>query len=624
VSSLKDRLQKPGSAGGFTQGGKSSAGGQKSSSGVLEWSLPPKGEHYEPVKMKVHTILVDRINLDDSKQISAEILYQAAKQILDSVLATQNVPMSRSEQEMLLQELEEEVLGLGPLEPLLKDPLISDILVNGPFQIYVERGGKLYKTNVRFKDNAQLMHVIDRIVSSVGRRVDEKNPMVDSRMLDGSRFNAIIPPLAIDGAALSIRKFKKDAGSLEKLLGWKSMTPEMAEFLEGAVKARLNIVVSGGTGSGKTTLLNSLSANIPDDERIVTIEDSAELQLQQDHVVRLETRPPNIEGEGAITARELLINCLRMRPDRIIVGECRGGESLDMLQAMNTGHDGSLTTLHANSPKDAISRIETMCMMNDHPLPEKTIRQQISSAVHMIVQATRLQDGSRKVISVTEIVGMEGPNILSQEIFRFHQTGIDAEGKVVGRHEATGIRPKCSETFEEHGIELNGKLFEAPTEPPPMPSRKGDKKPSEASSAATTASASHGSTTSIHEASALQPATSGLPLPALGNNSQLAEQQALQERLQGSRNVTASATSSENVSVTASPPLSTSLPTATLQIPQAAMPSPPISSRPTPALGGNAAAAGSIPSGFGAVPAGGSDTSLLRQRLSQPKPSASP
>jgi pilus assembly protein CpaF len=426
---------------------------------IWEVSTFQKGERFEEMKSKVHALLVDKLNLQPSQEVNKEDVREAARQILDSVLVNERVPMGRQERDAMVQELDEEILGLGPLEPLLRDPTIADILVNGPKQVYIERGGKLMLTTVCFKDNAHLMHIIDRIVSSVGRRVDEKNPMVDSRMMDGSRFNAIIPPLAIDGPSLSIRKFKADAGTMDKLLKWDSMTPEMAATLEAAVKARLNIVVSGGTGAGKTTLLNSLSALIPEDERIVTIEDSAELQLQQEHVVRLETRPANIEGEGAITARELLMNCLRMRPDRIIVGECRGGEALDMLQAMNTGHDGSLTTLHANAPRDAISRIETMCMMNKSPLPEKTIRQQIASAVHVIVQASRLQDGSRKVTSISEVVGMEGSMILLQEIFKFHQTGVDEKGKVIGKHQSCGVRPKFAETMRAHGVELAQELF---------------------------------------------------------------------------------------------------------------------------------------------------------------------
>lgn len=418
-----------------------------------------KGDRFEELKNRVHTLLVDNLKLEPGEEPEAKMVTVVAAQILEHLVNQEQIPMARSERALLVQELCEEVVGLGPLEPLLRDPLISDILVNGPKNVFVEKNGKLVKSTVEFKDNDHLMHIVDRIVSGVGRRVDEKTPMVDARLKDGSRFNAIIPPLALDGPSLSIRKFKQDAGTLQKLLGWGSMTPEMAMTLEAAVKARLNVVVSGSTGAGKTTLLNALSAVIPFDERIITIEDSAELQLQQEHVVRLETRPSNIEGEGAIHARELLINCLRMRPDRIIVGECRGGEALDMLQAMNTGHDGSLTTLHANSPRDALSRIETMCMMNEHPLPEKTIRQQMASAIHLIVQASRLQCGARKVVSISEVVGMEGNTVLLQEIFKFNQTGLSPEGKVLGHHEATGVRPKFCDHLKAHGIELPIETF---------------------------------------------------------------------------------------------------------------------------------------------------------------------
>ncbi|MBY0450854.1 MAG: CpaF family protein [Cyanobacteria bacterium] len=374
--------------------------------------------------------------------------------------------MSRSERDTLVRELVEEILGYGPIEPLLKDPSVSEIMINGPKSIYVERNGKIFRTTVLFKDNAHLMHIIERIVSAVGRRVDEKTPMVDARLKDGSRFNAIIPPLAIDGPSVTIRKFKQDAGTMEKLLAWGSMTPEMARTLEAAVKSHMNIIISGGTGSGKTTLLNSLSTIISNDERIVTIEDSAELQLRQEHVVRLESRPSNIEGEGAISIRQLLINALRMRPDRIVVGECRSGETLDMLQAMNTGHDGSLTTLHANTPRDALSRIETMCMMNDNPLPERAIRQQISSAVHMIVQVSRLQDGTRRTTSITELTGMEGEVITMQEIFKFAQSGVDENGKVIGRHVATGVRPRFAEKARSKGINLPNEIFLAPEDIP--------------------------------------------------------------------------------------------------------------------------------------------------------------
>lgn len=425
----------------------------------------------------LHSKLVDNLESNAfGENASREEVAHAANLFLEQYLLAEKIPMSRQDRETVVRELVEEILGLGPLEVLLRDPTVSDILINGPFNVFVERFGKLEKSQVTFKDHNHLMHIIERIVSAVGRRVDEKTPMVDARLKDGSRFNAIIPPLALDGASVSIRKFKTDAGTLQKLLNWGSMTPAMAETLKAAVICRMNIIISGGTGSGKTTLLNSLSALIPEDERIVTIEDSAELQLQQEHVVRLETRPPNVEGEGAVHARQLVINALRMRPDRIVIGECRGGETLDMLQAMNTGHDGSLTTLHANTPRDAISRIETMCLMNEHPLPEKAIRQQVSSAVHLIVQASRLQDGSRKVTSITEVVGMEGTTITMQEIFKFEQTGVDENGKVIGKHTATGVRPRFATMCQSRGLTLPNDLFiketpdpaEAQISPPPQ------------------------------------------------------------------------------------------------------------------------------------------------------------
>jgi pilus assembly protein CpaF len=421
-----------------------------------------KSEQFEQLKTTLHSRLIASLKIDTQDEISKDDLRAATRQMLQHMIDTERLPVSQLEQDLLVQELVEDILGCGPLEPLMRDPSVSDILVNGPFSIFVERGGKLQKTPVRFRDNAHLMHVIDRIVSAVGRRVDEKTPMVDARMKDGSRFNAIIPPLALDGASLSIRKFRQDVGTLDKLVQWGSITPAMAQVLELAVRCHLNIVISGGTGSGKTTLLNSLSTLIEGDERIVTIEDSAELQLQQEHVVRLETRAANIEGEGAVPARSLLVNSLRMRPDRIIVGECRAGEALDMLQAMNTGHDGSMTTLHANTPRDAISRIETMCMMNANPLPEKTIRQQIASAVHLIVQASRLQDGSRKVVSISEVVGMEESTITLQEIYVFDQSGISPEGKVVGAHKPTGVRPYFIQKAASLGLAVPLNLFDTP------------------------------------------------------------------------------------------------------------------------------------------------------------------
>ena len=351
------------------------------------------------------------------------------------------------------------LLDLGPLEIILKDELVSDILINGPKQIYIERAGKLTKSPVTFRDNTHLLQIIDRIVSKVGRRVDEVSPMVDARLPDGSRFNAIIPPLALDGAAVSIRRFGSNPLALEDLLGFKAFTPEMVMFLEGAIKARLNIIISGGTGSGKTTLLNTLSSFIPNDQRIITIEDAAEIQLQQDHVVRLETRPPNIEGKGAITACDLVKNALRMRPERIIIGECRGGETLDMLQAMNTGHEGSMTTIHANTPRDGLARLETLIMMAGFDLPLKAMRQQITSAVDLVIQVNRLQGGPRKITSITEVLGMEQETVISQEIFRFESLGTDENGRTFGQFEAMGTRPKTLTRLEACGVRLPASIF---------------------------------------------------------------------------------------------------------------------------------------------------------------------
>lgn len=436
-----------------------------------------KSQHFEQLKSKVHNRLVEGLSLSSIQAMEEHEISLAALQLLEKIINEEKLPMSVSERERLVKELIEEILGFGPIEPLLHDETISEIMVNGPKQVYIERDGLLEQTHVTFKDDKHLMHVIERIVSLVGRRVDEKTPMVDARIkapgkpYDGSRFNAIIAPLALDGASVTIRKFKKDAGTLDKLLGWGALSDTMSDLLQLAVKSHLNIIISGGTGSGKTTMLNSLSSLIRSDERIVTIEDAAELQMQQPHVVRLESRPPNIEGEGSIPIRKLLMNALRMRPDRIIVGECRGGETLDMLQAMNTGHDGSLTTLHANSPRDALSRIETMCLMNDHTLPEKAIRQQIASAVHLIVQVSRLTDGSRKTTSVTEITGMEGDTIVMQEIFKFEQTGITEDHKVIGHFTATGVRPKFADSLKARGLSLPNGMF-VPSEAGKKPGNK--------------------------------------------------------------------------------------------------------------------------------------------------------
>jgi pilus assembly protein CpaF len=369
------------------------------------------------------------------------------------------VPLHFDEREILIGQVLDEIFGLGPLEPLVQDPSISDILVNTHTNVYIERHGKLERTDVRFQDEKHLLQVIDRIVSAVGRRIDDSSPMVDARLPDGSRVNAIIKPLAIDGPHLSIRKFKRDALSGEDLLRFQSLNEPMLTFLKAVVRARLNVLISGGTGAGKTTLLNILSSYIPSTERIVTIEDSAELQLRQPHVVRLETRPSNIEGSGEVPQRMLLANSLRMRPDRIIVGEVRGAESVDMLQAMNTGHDGSLTTLHANSPRDALSRLETMISMASLDLPEKAMRQQVASAIQIVIQMTRLSDGSRKITQISEIVGMEGDIITMQEIYVFDREGIGEGDKVMGTFKATGIRPRCTERLKSYGIDLGSMLF---------------------------------------------------------------------------------------------------------------------------------------------------------------------
>jgi len=413
------------------------------------------------LKEQLHGLLVEKvnstptwINYDDEQQ------KELIKQFIDSQLlnAFKNIPLNKTEKDRLVKEIIQEAKGYGPLDPLLEDPTISDILVNGPKHVYVEKNGKLYKTSVTFKDNQHLKNIIERIVSKVGRRIDEKSPMVDARLADGSRVNAIIPPLAIDGPSMSIRKFKQDAGNIQSLLKWQSMSKEMAEVLSLGVKAKLNIVISGGTGAGKTTLLNSLSSEIPSDERIITIEDSAELSLQQDHIVRLETRPSNIEGTGQISSRDLVINALRMRPDRIIIGECRGAEALDMLQAMNTGHDGSLTTLHANTPRDALARLETMSMYSGIDLPEKNIKSQICSAINLIIQCNRLQDGSRKVTSVSEIIGMEGTVITMQEIFCFEQQGYE-NSKITGQHVSTGMRPRFVDKLKEKNLSIPLEYF---------------------------------------------------------------------------------------------------------------------------------------------------------------------
>ena len=407
------------------------------------------------IKTAVHKELIKRIDLDKLGEMqetpgAQQQLFVAIQQIINE----QGVPLSGTERDRLAQEVVDEVFGLGPLEPLLKDDTISDILVNTYNSIYIERRGILEKTTLTFQDNRHLLHIIDKIVSGVGRRIDESSPMVDARLPDGSRVNAIIPPLAVDGPILSIRRFGSSPLGAEDLLRFQALTPPMLEFLRGCVKARLNIVISGGTGSGKTTLLNTLSSYISERERIVTIEDSAELQLRQEHVVRLETRPPNVEGKGAIRQRELVINALRMRPDRVVLGEVRGEETLDMLQAMNTGHDGSLTTIHANTPRDALARLETMAMMGEVRIAEKAIRAQIAAAVHIIVQASRMSDGTRRITHITELTGAFSDVISMQDIFLFERKGIGPNGKVKGRFFATGIVPKCAEKLLSAGIPI--------------------------------------------------------------------------------------------------------------------------------------------------------------------------
>jgi pilus assembly protein CpaF len=414
---------------------------------------------FEDLKRRIHSKLVDKLDLSRIGELEGDVLRREIRLVVEHLSDAENTLLNRAERERLVEEVLDETFGLGPLELLLKDPSISDILINGPKNIYVERRGKMEKTSVQFRDNGHLMQIIDRIVSKVGRRVDEVCPMVDARLTDGSRVNAIIPPLALDGAAVSIRRFGSNPLKLEDLLNFKAFTPEMVMLLEGAMKARLNIIISGGTGSGKTTLLNTLSSFISNSDRIVTIEDAAELQLQQDHVVRLETRPANIEGKGAVTATDLVRNALRMRPERIIIGECRGPETLDMLQAMNTGHEGSLTTIHANTPRDGVARIETMISMAGFDLPLKAMRQQIASGVNMIIQANRLQGGARKITHITEICGMEQDTIVMQDIYKYNQEGIDENGRAHGRFEAMGIRPKFMDRLEQAGVRLPASAF---------------------------------------------------------------------------------------------------------------------------------------------------------------------
>ena len=415
---------------------------------------------YQDLKSRIHQRMLDRVDLAVMESLPAECLMSEIKSLVEQLLIEEKTPINLAEKGRLVADIQHEVLGLGPLEQLMDDPTISDILVNTYSQVYVERHGKLELTDVHFADNKHLLKIIDRIVSRVGRRIDESSPMVDARLLDGSRVNAIIPPLALDGPLLSIRRFSVVPLKIDDLIRHKSLTPAMAEIIEGLVKSKCNILISGGTGSGKTTLLNIMSAFIPSNERVVTSEDAAELQLQQPHVVRLETRPPNVEGKGEVTQRALVRNSLRMRPDRIIIGEVRGSEAMDMLQAMNTGHEGSMTTIHANTPRDALSRVENMVNMAEMNLPTKAIRQQISSAISVVVQVSRLQDGKRKLLSIQEITGMEGDIITMQEIFTYSQTGIDEDGVIQGHFHATGIRPKFTERLKAFGVVLRDELFD--------------------------------------------------------------------------------------------------------------------------------------------------------------------
>jgi pilus assembly protein CpaF len=425
-------------------------------------TTPGVRSDFNAVKVAIHRKLVQRLDLDRVMQLGREGVRKEVAEIVEKLAAEENTPMTFLERERLSQEVLDEVFGFGPLEPLLRDHTISDILVNTHKDVYIERNGLLERTTVQFRDDAHLMSIIDRIISAVGRRVDESSPMVDARLPDGSRVNAIIPPLAIDGPILSIRRFGRDPLTADELLQNRTLTAPMLEMLRGCVYGRMNILISGGTGAGKTTLLNVLSSFISNRERIVTIEDAAELQLHQEHVVRLETRPPNVEGKGAVRQRQLVINSLRMRPDRIVVGEVRGDEALDMLQAMNTGHDGSLTTIHANSPRDALGRLETMVAMTNLNIPETATRRQIASALDLVVQVSRLSDGTRKITSISEVVGMEGEVVTMQDIFDFKKTGVGEKGEVLGEFVPTGVRPRLSERLLAAGIRLPLGMFDRP------------------------------------------------------------------------------------------------------------------------------------------------------------------
>lgn len=416
---------------------------------------------FDDLKRLIHGKLVEKLDLSRLGDLDGDTLRREIRLVVEHLCDTENPLLNRSERERLIEEVLDETFGFGPLEMLLKEPGVADIMINGPRHVFIEKEGRIQRSNVVFRSDEHLLQILDRIVSKVGRRVDETSPMVDARLPDGSRLNAIIPPLALDGPSLTIRRFGSNPLGLEDLLRFGAFTPEIAMVLEGAIKARINAIISGGTGSGKTTLLNTLSSFIPGDQRVVTIEDAAELQLQQDHVLRLETRPPNIEGKGAVTATDLVKNALRMRPDRVIIGECRGPETLDMLQAMNTGHEGSLTTIHANSPRDAVSRLETMITMGGIELPMKALRQQFAAAVDLIIQVNRLQGGPRKVTHITEVLNLEQDTVVMQDIFLYVQDGIDEDGKAYGHFESTGVRPAFMDRLEAAGIRLPANLFGA-------------------------------------------------------------------------------------------------------------------------------------------------------------------
>jgi pilus assembly protein CpaF len=421
----------------------------------------PSQDEFENLKRLIHGKLVDKLDLNRLGELQGDTLRREIRLVVEHLCDTENPLLNRSERERLIEEVLDETFGFGPLEILMKQEGVADIMINGPKKVFVEKHGRIVRSDVTFRDNEHLLQILDRIVSRVGRRIDETSPMCDARLPDGSRLNAIIPPLALDGPSLTIRKFGSRPLTLEDLLKFGAFTPEMVMLLEGAMKARLNIIISGGTGSGKTTLLNTLSSFIPGDQRVITIEDAAELQLQQEHVLRLETRPANIEGKGHISATDLVKNALRMRPDRIIIGECRGPETLDMLQAMNTGHEGSMTTVHANNPRDAVARIETMVTMGGTELPLKAIRHQLASAVDLIIQASRLQGGPRKITYVTEVLNMEQDTIIMQDIFKFVQDGIDHDSRAFGHFEATGVRPAFMQRLESAGVKLPANLFAA-------------------------------------------------------------------------------------------------------------------------------------------------------------------